>query len=56
MSAREVGLLLEASPLSVYKWEQGQASPRAKHLAAIAELRKMGKREAQKRLEELTAA
>lgn len=53
LSAREVGLLLDASPLSVYKWEQGQARPRTKHLEAIAALRKMGKREAQKRLEHL---
>jgi DNA-binding transcriptional regulator YiaG len=50
LSARELGLLIDASPLSVYKWEQGRAKPRANHLAAIAELRKMGKREAIKRL------
>lgn len=49
-------LLLNASSLSVYKWENGQAKPRAKHLAAIAEVRKMGKREAAKRLGELAAA
>lgn len=53
LSAREMGLLLNASGLSVYKWEQGQARPREKHLAAIAAVRKMGKREAAKRLEEL---
>lgn len=51
LSAREMGLLLDASPLSVYKWETGQAKPRPKHLAAIAEVRKIGKREATKRLE-----
>lgn len=56
LSAREMGLLLAASPLSVYKWEQGQSRPRAKHLEAIASVRKMGKREAAKRLEELAAA
>jgi DNA-binding transcriptional regulator YiaG len=56
LSAREMGLLLDASSLSVYKWEAGQARPRAKHLAAIATVRKMGRREAGKRLEELTAA
>lgn len=53
LSAREVGLLLDASPLSVYKWETGQARPRAKHLEAIAAFRSLGKREAAKRLEEL---
>jgi DNA-binding transcriptional regulator YiaG len=55
LSAREMGLLLEASPLSVYKWERGEARPRAKHLEAIAALRKIGKREAQRRLEQLAA-
>jgi DNA-binding transcriptional regulator YiaG len=55
LSAREMGLLLDASPLSVYKWETGQSRPRAKHLAAIAVVRKIGKREAAKRLEELAA-
>jgi DNA-binding transcriptional regulator YiaG len=53
LSAREMALLLEASPLSVYKWETGQSKPRPKHLAAIAEVRKLGKRGAAKRLEEL---
>jgi DNA-binding transcriptional regulator YiaG len=53
LSAREMGLLLDASPISVYKWETGQARPRAKHLVAIANVRKMGKREAAKRLEAL---
>lgn len=53
LSAREMGLLLDASPLSVYKWETGQAKPRAKHLPAIAEVRRLGKREATRRLEEL---
>jgi DNA-binding transcriptional regulator YiaG len=56
LSAREMGLLLDASPLSVYKWESGQAKPRFKHLEAIAAVRKMGKREVGKRLEKLAAA
>jgi DNA-binding transcriptional regulator YiaG len=55
LSAREMGLLLDASPISVYKWETGQARPRAKHLVAIADVRKLGKREAAKRLEALAA-
>jgi DNA-binding transcriptional regulator YiaG len=55
LSAKEVGLLLGASQLSVYKWEQGKARPRAQHLEAIAQLRKMGKRDALQRLEELQA-
>jgi DNA-binding transcriptional regulator YiaG len=56
LSAREVGLLLDASPLSIYKWERGEAKPRAKHLEAIAQLRTMGKREARSRLEQISAA
>lgn len=56
LSAKDMGLLLNASALSVYKWESGQARPRAKHLQAIAEARKIGKREAQKRLAEIRAA
>lgn len=56
LSAREMALLIDASPLSVYKWESGQAKPRTKHLASIAAVRKMGKREAAKRLEELAAS
>jgi DNA-binding transcriptional regulator YiaG len=56
LSAREMGLLLDASALSVYKWENGQAKPAAKHLQAIASIRKMGKREATKRVQELAGA
>jgi DNA-binding transcriptional regulator YiaG len=55
LSAKDMGLLLNASSLSVYKWEHGQARPRAKHLEAIAALRKMGKREARERLDQLGA-
>lgn len=50
LSAREVGTLLGASPLAVYKWEKGEARPRARFLPAIATLRTMGKREAAQKL------
>lgn len=53
LSAAAVGLLVGATGQSVYKWEQGKARPRVKHLAKIAELRTMGKREATARLEAL---
>lgn len=53
LSAADTGKLLGVSALSVYKWESGQARPRAKYLPGIASLRAMGKREAAKRLEEL---
>lgn len=53
LSAREVALLLGVSALSVYKWEQGKARPRARQMEAIARLRGMGKKEAAARLAEL---
>ena len=40
------GVLLGASGQSVYKWEDGKARPRAKHLPAIAALRTLGKKQA----------
>ena len=51
LSAREVGALVGASSLAVYKWEKGEARPRARFLPAIAMLRTMGKREAAARLQ-----
>lgn len=50
LSAEDFGLLVGASGQSVYNWESGKAQPRAASLAAIAALRGVGKREAQKRL------
>ena len=41
------------SGLTVYNWEAGTARPRASHLAAIAALRSMGKKEAAARLRDL---
>jgi DNA-binding transcriptional regulator YiaG len=43
LSARECGILLGASAQSIYKWEEGKARPRAKHMPAIAALRTVGK-------------
>jgi DNA-binding transcriptional regulator YiaG len=51
LSAASVARILGVSALSVYKWESGKTRPRARQLAAIASLRKMGKREAMARLE-----
>lgn len=50
LSAAEFGLLVGASGQSIYLWEAGKAQPRAKSLAAIAELRGIGKKEAAHRL------
>lgn len=54
LSAADFGRLIGASALSVYKWEQGKAHPRAKYLSAIAAVRGIGKREATKRLAALS--
>jgi len=53
LSAEACGALVGATGQSVYKWESGKIRPRARHLPAIAALRKMGKREAAERLAEL---
>lgn len=53
LSAQACGMLVGASGQSVYKWEQGKARPRVKHLMAIAGLRAMGKKEAAARLQAL---
>jgi DNA-binding transcriptional regulator YiaG len=53
LSAEACGALIGATGQSVYKWESGKIRPRARHLPAIAALRKMGRREAAARLAEL---
>ena len=50
LSAHDCGLLIGASGQSVYNWESGKARPQTKHLAAIAALKTMGKKEAAARL------
>lgn len=50
LSAHDCGLLVGASGQSIYKWEDGNVRPRAKHLPAIAALRTLGKKEAAARL------
>lgn len=55
-SAKDYGLLLGASMLSVYKWEDGRVAPRAKNMPRIAEVLSLGKREALRRLTELQSA
>ena len=46
----QMAQLLDASPLSVSKWESGRVRPRAAQLARIEELRRMGLRKARKKL------
>lgn len=52
LSAKDYGTLVGVSGLTVYKWEGEKARPRASQLSAIAAVRKLGKREAMRRLEE----
>lgn len=50
LSQKDFGALVGASALSVYKWEQGGVRPRQRYLTAIAEIRRIGKKEAASRL------
>ena len=56
LSANDCGLLVGASGQSIYKWEDGSAHPRTKHLPGIAALRSLGKKEAAARLASLREA
>jgi len=51
LSAEKYARLIDVSPLSVYNWESGKATPRAAQKAKLAAIRGIGKREAEKRLE-----
>jgi DNA-binding transcriptional regulator YiaG len=56
LSAADFGALIGVTGQSIYKWESGDARPRAKQLEAIASVRGIGKREAIGRLEVTRAA
>jgi DNA-binding transcriptional regulator YiaG len=56
LSADDCGLLVGASGQSVYNWEAGKARPRTGHLTAIASLKRMGKKEAARRIAEANEA
>ena len=51
LSAKGFGRLVGVSALTVYSWESGKSRPRQKKLAGLAAVRRLGKREARKRLE-----
>ena len=55
LSAADYGRLVGVSAQSIYNWEQGHATPRPEQLGTIASLRRLRKREAQRRVEELAA-
>lgn len=50
ISAHEMATLLGVSAQSVYHWETGKSKPQARQLAAIASVRKLGKKEVIARL------
>lgn len=50
LTQAQMAKLLDASTLSVHKWEAGTSTPRAAQLAKIAAVLKLGKREATKQL------
>ena len=45
LSAADMGTLLGVSAQTIYHWEAGKTKPRQSQLAAIAAVRKMGKKE-----------
>ena len=51
ISAKNYGLLVGVSGLTIYNWEQDKSRPRQAQLAALAAVRGIGKREALARLE-----
>lgn len=53
LSAEQFGLLVGAGGQSVYNWEAGTSRPRELFLPAIAELKAVGKKEANARLKAL---
>ena len=50
LSAAGLGALLGVSPQTIYNWEAGSTRPRGQQLAALAEIRRLGKREVSARL------
>jgi DNA-binding transcriptional regulator YiaG len=53
LSAADLGSLMGVSAQTVYNWEAGKTKPRPQQLAAVAALRKLGKREAKAQLANL---
>lgn len=50
LSAAEMGMLIGVSAQTIYNWEAEKSRPRQQQLAAIAAVRKLGKREIKARL------
>jgi DNA-binding transcriptional regulator YiaG len=56
LSAGDLGLLIGASPQSIYNWESGKARPHRKFLPTLVALRTVGKKETLAHLEALKSA
>jgi DNA-binding transcriptional regulator YiaG len=53
LSQADYGALVGVSGVTIYNWESGKVRPRAQQLASWGAIKKLGKREAARRLEEL---
>jgi DNA-binding transcriptional regulator YiaG len=53
LTAKRFGMLIGASTGTIGNWEHGKSRPRKSQMTALAGLRKMGKREAKRKLEKL---
>ncbi len=53
LSAADYSKLVGVSAVTIYGWEQGRSKPRQAQLASLVAVRKLGVREALKRLEDL---
>ena len=51
LSAADMGTLIGVSAQTIYHWESGKTRPRQSQLAAIAAVRKLGKRDIKAQLE-----
>ncbi len=52
-SQADYAALVGVSPMTIYNWEHGKTKPGKEQLAALAAVRKLGKREAERRWEML---
>lgn len=55
LSAADYAALVGVSALTIYNWEKGKSKPQAKQFAALAAIRKLGKREAWRKLDLMEA-
>ena len=53
ISAADYGKLIGVTGHTIYKWEHGASRPRRAQLTALASLRRLGKREAVARMEQM---